>query len=157
MRNLNQKTINFIKEFEACKLSPYKDLVGVWTIGWGTTYYPDGTKVTSKDKAITQNQADFFLLHEIDQKAEIVGNFLDKIGVLLNDNQFGALVSFAYNCGPGPIIEGGRSLNIALKSGSLVKVADTILIYNKGKVLGVKVVIKGLKRRREAERVLFLS
>lgn len=157
MRNVNLKTVSLIKSFEALSLTPYKDLVGVWTIGWGTTYYPNGKKVTKADPAISRDQADYFLMHEITEKSAMLEQFISRIGLTLNDNEFGALVSFVYNCGIGPVVEGGRSLNQALKSKNKAAIADTILIYNKGTFVGVKKTIKGLVRRRNAERQLFLT
>ena len=149
--------MNLIKSFEALSLTPYKDLVGVWTIGWGTTYYPNGKKVTKADPAISADEADYFLMHEITEKAGMVEQFTTKIGLTLNDNEFGALVSFVYNVGIAPVIVGGRSLNQALRSKNKKAIADIMLIYNKGTFLGVKKVIKGLERRRIAERQLFLT
>ena len=49
-----------IKKYEGCKLEAYKCPAGVWTIGWGTTFYPDGSRVKKGDK-ITQQQADNIL------------------------------------------------------------------------------------------------
>lgn len=87
----------------------------------------------------------------------MVEQFTKKIGLELNDNEFGAIVSFVYNVGIGAVIEGGRSLNQALRSKNKQAIADILLIYNKGTFLGVKKVIKGLERRRKAERLLFLT
>lgn len=72
--------------------------------------------------------------------------YVEKTGLKLNQNQFDALVSFTYNCGPGNLLKlvAGRTI---------LQIGDAILKYNKagGKVL------KGLTRRREAERALFLG
>jgi lysozyme len=91
--------IDIIKKFEGCKLSAYKDIVGVWTIGWGNTYYENGSKVQPDDK-ITQARAEALLLITVTK-------FWNEVKKLVkspvNDNQFAALVSFAYNLGIGAL------------------------------------------------------
>jgi len=72
-----------------------------------------------------------------------------------NDNQFGAFVSLAYNIGPGAF-----SRSSALRrfnEGKVALAAEAILAWNKATVNGRKVVLRGLARRREAEKALFLS
>lgn len=92
---LTQRGINLIKSFEGCKLKAYKDVKGIPTIGWGATYYPNGSRVKMGD-VITQEQADALL-------ERIVSKFVTEVASVvtakLNDNQFSALVSFAYNVG----------------------------------------------------------
>lgn len=161
MMRTKEAGLNLIKRFESFRAYPYICPSGIPSIGYGTTYYPNGKKVTMKDKPITEEEAYKMLYHEVDEKEEILHRYLTKIGFNYNENQFAALMSFAYNLGLGPIVEGGRSLNEALKSGMLWKIADAILLYNKGTktTLGVsrKVVMPGLVARREAERELFLK
>ena len=72
--------------------------------------------------------------------------YVNKLNLAINQNQFDALVSFTYNCGPG-------NLQKLVLGRTLRQIADVMLRYCKagGKEL------KGLKRRREAERALFLS
>ena len=74
-----------------------RDPVGIWTIGWGTIQYPDGTRVKQGD-VITQAQADYYLEYEVNGKARSVDNSIGT-GVTVNTNQFDACVSFAYNVG----------------------------------------------------------
>ena len=82
-----------IKKFEGCRLTAYADVGGVWTIGWGQT----GPDVV-EGLTITQAQADARLRAEVDRFAEGV---LSGLKVPVNQNQFDALVSFAYNVGLG--------------------------------------------------------
>ena len=87
--------LKLIKEFEGCKLKAYKCPAGVWTIGYGNTFYPDGRKVKEGD-VITQGEADNLLLSILDHFEKSTDSFtIDEI----SQHQFDALVSFAYNCG----------------------------------------------------------
>ena len=94
---INEDSKNLIKFFESCALTAYQCPAKVWTIGWGATKYNDGTKVKPGDK-ITQKQADELfeaLLTEFEAGVKKL------IKVPLSENQLGAVVSFAYNCGLG--------------------------------------------------------
>lgn len=132
----SRKGITLIKSFEGCVLSAYKCPAGVWTIGYGHT---TGVK---QGQTITQAQADAFLEEDLVRYEKYVTN----TGLVLNQNQFDALVSFTYNCG-------NSNLKKLIKSRTLTEIAEAILLYNKSK--GVK--LSGLVRRREAERELFLQ
>lgn len=118
-------------------------------------------KVRIDDFEITHERAYQLLMFELTEKADTIHTFLKKSAVLLSDQQYSALVSFAYNCGCGPIIDSGRSLHEAIKSDNPIKIADAFLIYNKGtKKFGPfkrVVELPGLTRRRKAERYLFLN
>ena len=57
--------LDLIKQFEGCKLTAYKCPAGKWTIGWGSTFYMDGTPVREGDK-ITQADADIMLQKIVD-------------------------------------------------------------------------------------------
>lgn len=146
--SVNNATIELIKEFEGCKLNAYKDAVGVWTIGYGTTSAAGVGIDPCPGMRITEEQAEFYLRSAIDRFAD---NIAKSITAPINDNEFGAFVSLAYNIGPGAFKKSSalREFN----AGNKKKAADAILLWNKagGKVL------KGLTRRREAERALFLA
>ena len=141
--------INLIKEFEGFESKSYKCSAGVWTIGYGATYYMDGTPVKEGD-TITKEEAEK-LLDEMSE--EKYGVYVDKyVTSDINPYQRDALISFAYNCG-----------NANLKSSTLLKKVNTnpndktirneFLKWNKsgGKVLA------GLTRRREAEADLYFT
>lgn len=147
MRQVNQTTINLIKLFEGCILKPYLDAVKIPTIGIGTIKYPDGRKVTMKDAPITQAQAEEYLLDHLKGNCKSVE---DLVKVALNDNEFGALVSFVYNLGAGAL--GKSTLLKKLNSGDRTGAAEEFLKWDfaGGKRLA------GLTRRRQAERALFL-
>lgn len=160
-RPITKEALDLIKHFEGFYPKPYKDPVGIPTIGIGSIAYEDGRKVKLTDPPITEERAKELLMFELTEKANTVDAFLKRSAVLLNDQQYSALVSFAYNCGCGPIIDSGRSINEAIKSDNIIKMADAFLLYDKAtKKIGPfkrTVTLPGLTRRRKAERYLFLN
>jgi len=94
---VNKAGKDLIKRFEGCKLKAYRCPALLWTIGYGNTFYEDGTKVKEGD-VITQERAE--QLFDI-----IVEDFADKVKQLvkqnLTDNNFAAIVSFTFNVGVG--------------------------------------------------------
>jgi lysozyme len=90
-----------IKLFEGCRLKAYLDSVLVPTIGYGATYYEDGSKIEIGD-IITQARAESLLAFHIEQKVKSISSH---ITVTVNQNQFDALISFAYNIGAGAFIK----------------------------------------------------
>jgi lysozyme len=146
--NINQATINLVKEFEGCKLEAYQDIVGVWTIGYGTTEGAGLGVVPKPGMKITQEEAELLLMSGLKKFADqIKPKFMRQV----NDNQFGALLSLAYNIGPYAF---SRSSALHMvNDGQFIQAADAIRLWNKA---GGQV-NKGLVRRREAERKLFLT
>jgi lysozyme len=145
---INNAATALIKEFEGCKLSAYKCPAGVWTIGYGTTAGA-GIGVTPHDgMKITQDQADHYLNITLTNFAREIS---PSITQPINENEFGAFVSLAYNIGAGAFKK--SSALRYFNAGDKAKAADAILMWNKagGKVLS------GLVRRRTAERALFLT
>ncbi len=132
----SQNGIDLIKQFEGCRLTAYKCPAGVWTIGYGHT------AGVQAGQSITQEQADAYLREDLARFEQHVGTY-DKYH--WNQNEFDALISFAYNIG---------NIDQLTANGTRNKdtIADKMLLYNKagGKVLG------GLSKRRNAERVLFV-
>ena len=141
-RQINQAGLNLIKSFEGCKLAAYKDIAGIETIGYG---HIAGVQ---PGQQITQAQADAFLLQDLTHAEGVVEHLVKSD---INDNQFGALVSLVYNIGAGHLAS--STLLLKLNAGDFVGAATQFLVWcNAG---GKK--SPGLLRRREAERVLFLS
>ncbi len=140
---ISQKGIDLVKSFEGLELKAYKDSVGILTIGWGST----GSHVTA-GMTITKEQAEQLLKKDLERFERGVS---DLVKVPLNQNQFDALCSFAFNLGLGNL----KSSTLLEKLNSLdyQGAANEILRWNRagGKVLA------GLTRRRIAERDLFLS
>lgn len=134
----SQNGINLIKKFEGCRLKAYKCAAGVWTIGYGHT---NGVKSTN---VITQEKAEEVLKADLEKYEKNVEKYNGKYG--WNQNEFDALVSFAFNLGSIDKLtaDGTRSREV---------IAEKILCYNKagGKVLA------GLTERRKVEQKLFLT
>ena len=68
--NINQATVNLVKEFEGCKLEAYQDIVGVWTIGYGTTEGAGLGVVPKPGMKITQEEAELLLMAGLNKFAE---------------------------------------------------------------------------------------
>lgn len=139
--------IDLVSSFEDTKLQAYDDGVGVWTIGTGTTVYPNGQKVKRGDTC-TLAQAKAYFAHDLMRFESSVN---DLVKVPLSQNQFDALVSLVYNIGTGAFA--GSTLLKKLNAKDYAGAADQFLVWNKG---GGKV-LKGLVRRRADERALFLK
>lgn len=144
---ISQNGLNLIKQFEGCRLIAYKDSVGVWTIGWGTTNADKsitGIEI-KKGLKISQETADEWLEKSVNTKyAPKVEKYNKKYN--FNQNQFDALVSFAYNIGSIDQLTAKGTRTIS-------EIASHITAYNKA---GGKVLV-GLTRRRNAEKKLFLK
>lgn len=137
--NTSQKGIDLIKSFEGVRLKAYKPVQTekYWTIGYG--HY--GADV-AENMVITMDQAIEYLKKDIAKFEKAVNN----LGFALTQNQFDALVSFAYNCGTG-------NLKKLCKDRTLAQIPDAMLNFNHSG----KTVLPGLTRRRQAERALFFS
>lgn len=138
------KGINLIKKFEGCRLEAYKCPAGVWTIGYGHTGKVNGKTICNGIK-ITSAKATALLKSDL----AVFEKAVTSCGYLTfkpNQNQFDALVSFAFNCGIG-------SLNTLVKGRSAKVVSEKMLLYHNanGKAL------TGLINRRKAEKALFDS
>lgn len=96
MKKINNVGALFLQQREGFSSTPYLDSAGVPTIGFGNTFYPGGKRVTMKDKPITRSYA-------IEIFKIVVAKFESEVYSLLEkevtQNQFNALVSFAYNVG----------------------------------------------------------
>lgn len=143
-RTVTPEVVAHVKRFEGCKLIAYPDPGSVngepWTIGYGHT--SDAFLKVRKGMTITQGQADAALEHDLNEVAEAVERL---VKVRLTDNQFGALVSFAFNVGNKAFAS--STLLKKLNAGNYDAVPAELARWNKndGKVM------KGLTNRRAAE------
>lgn len=142
---LNQAGIDLIKEFEGCRLTPYKDIAGLWTIGIGHLI-----KSGEKFKSITVAEAEELLRKDLEQ---VCADVTDCVKAKINDNQFSALVSFAYNVGVGALR--GSTLLKLINAGSCGLASQQFERWNKARVNGELVPVEGLTKRRLAEAKLF--
>lgn len=147
--NVSKNEIAIIEQEEEFRSHPYLDTGKVPTIGYGSTYYEDGTHVQMTDPPITQERAADLMMHKLQQ--EFVPGVLKLVTVPLTQNQFDALIDFAYNAGLGNLHTSTllRKLNAKDYEGASNEFAHWC--HDDGKVLD------DLVKRREAERKLFVS
>ena len=147
--------LKLIKEFEGCHLTSYPDpLSGAdpYTIGYGTTRYPGGRRVSRGDK-ITVIEADMFVRTEIDQIAKKLSETVPHWSAM-TDGQQSALISFAYNLGSGFYGSNGfETISKRLRERDWDAVPAALELYRNP---GTNVEA-GLLRRRRAEGKLWRS
>ena len=136
----SQRGIDLIKEFEGLRLTAYRCPAGVYTIGYGHT------RRVKRGMKITEEEASAFLTADLLNSEKAVERY-DSV-YHWNQNEFDALVSFTFNCG-------ATNLRSLLRNGrrNRSQIVATLPLYRKagGKVL------RGLERRRAAEKALFLE
>ncbi|WP_296527583.1 lysozyme [Acinetobacter oleivorans] len=145
--SLSLEGVNLICNFEGLKLSAYDDGTGVWTIGYGTTRYPNGQRVSEGDRC-TFIQAKAYLQHDLKIFERAVNS---AVKVPLKQNQFDALVSLAYNIGVGAFKNSTLLKNLNLGNYKEAANQFDVWINAGGKRL------QGLVNRRAIEKKLFLS
>lgn len=139
--------LGLIRQFEGCRLAPYRDPVGIPTIGWGQTSWA-GRPVTMQTPPITQAEADADLAEDVALRLAAVRGLLRQPAT---DGQLGAMVSFAYNVGLGNL---GKSALLRLFNAGDVPGAAAEFghwVYARG------VRLPGLGDRRSKEREAFLD
>ena len=136
--NISDKGLALIKTHEGCRLAAYLCPAGKWTIGYGHT------AGVTQGMTITQAQAEAFLKQDIGKFEKLVEKYNSKYN--WNQNEFDALVSFAFNIG---------SIDLLTSKGTRTKerIAEKMLLYVKG---GGEALPGVLKRRKE-EQALFLT
>jgi lysozyme len=140
---------NLIKTFEGLSLKPYLCSAGVPTIGYGNTFYTNGIMVTIKDAPITKENADEMLKVIADSFALKVSKIVPNN---LTQNQFNALVSFAFNLGVQALTN-STLLRLVKINPNDANIAKQFLRWN---IAGGKVV-DGLTKRRIKESALYFS
>lgn len=140
-----QKGISLIKKWESCRLTAYQCSAGKWTIGFGNTFYENGTKVKEGDK-ITQERAEELFKNLLPKFESIVNK---KIKLSLNQNQFDALVSHTWNTGGSDTLF--ELINRKANDSYIRDWFETKYITANGKVL------KGLVSRRKEEANLYFT
>ena len=151
MRRINRQTLTLIRRFEGLRLKAYRDAVGVWTIGYGHTSMAGPPKVTPGTR-ITREEAERILRRDIERFARQVAKVLGPdVMSRLNDNQFGALMSFAFNVGIGNLKR--SSVLRAVREGRFDDVPRLLMRWTRagGRRL------RGLVRRRRAEGRLWMT
>jgi lysozyme len=139
---LSPAGLELIQRWEACELAAYLDSGDLPTIGWGTTRYPDGTRVKMGDTC-TQEQADMWLREEVRRTERTVDDLtIDTLTV----RQFDALVSMAYNCGTAGFRKSTLRRRVNLDPyDPAIRPAFLMWVYDNGDF------VQGLLNRRTAE------
>lgn len=140
--------IQAVKVFEGLSLVPYKDSVGVWTVGYGST-----TRVIPH-QIITQTEADSRLILDLDYASRQVDRL---IRVPLTQNQRDALIDWVFNLGPTRLT--ASTLRAVINRGQLDKAPKEIRkwVYARDEHSGLMIKLPGLIHRREWEAQLFSS
>jgi lysozyme len=146
--SIDEKGLDLIKEFEGKVLHAYKDQVGVWTIGYGSTYLLDGSRVNAGTLPITEAQATELLRRTVANTYE--AGMKKALKRTLNQCQWNALVSFCYNLGASTAA-GSPLSDIAdkINKGTITRKDWTVYCNAGGKPLA------GLIARRNKEADLF--
>jgi lysozyme len=144
MRHINERGLELIKSFEGLRLDAYRCSAGVLTVGWGST----GPHV-KEGMTITLEEAETLLKSDLARFERGVEAMTE--GVPTTDDQFAAMVSLSFNIGLGNFH--GSTVLKRHKLGNRLGAANAFLMWNKVKGS----VLKGLMRRREAERALYLG
>ena len=132
------------KRFEGFKAKPYLCPAGVPTIGYGSTYYANGRKVTLTDETISETIAETLLLHELHHT--YLPGVLRQCPILLTDERkCNAIVDFAYNLGTGRLQT--STLKRKINANDWEGAKEQLMLWTKG---GGKV-LPGLFKRRTAE------
>lgn len=143
MRRINEAGLAIIRRFEGVRLKAYLCPANVWTIGYGHTHG------VTQGMEITLEQAETLLRKDLRLFEMGVANAIGSAPT--SDNEFSAFVSLSFNIGVSAF-----KRSTALKrhiAGNKAGAADAILLWNKAG----GIVLKGLVRRREAERELYLT
>lgn len=146
-RDISENGYAIIRDAEGFRSTAYLDTGGVWTIGFGTIKYPNGTSVKKGDTC-TRKEAEQWLKND----CVWVDACLDKnVKVNLNQNQFDALASFVYNIGETAFVK--STMLTLINQNSLTSAASQFdrWVFDNGKR------IQGLVNRRAKEKVLFLK
>ena len=144
--------MKLIHSWEQFRNYAYQDSVGVWTIGWGSTYI-DG-KPVKKGMIVSRAQGDRQFAKDIAKFERYVGEYVE---VRLNQNQFDALVSLCYNIGQGNL---KKSRVIShLNENNWIEAANAFMrhVYARDRRTNEVKKLRGLVRRRKSERELFLT
>jgi lysozyme len=146
---VSEKGCKLLHQFEGCKLTAYLCPAKIFTIGFGNTFYLDGTPVKQGDK-ITEEQAEELFKSILVNFENCVLKALGKTKV--SQNKFDALVSLAYNIGCGNFRK-SSVLRLTIANPNDPAIANAFLMWNKikGKVSN------GLTSRREQEAILFTT
>ena len=146
MRSISAAGLAFIKKYEGLRLSAYHCPAGIVTIGYGSTRYPEGRLVMISDELSSEEEANQLLLSTISEFESAVNEKLLNV----NQNQFDALLSFAYNVGVQAFYESTLLKKAKINVNDLT-IYDEFKRWNKASGM----VLAGLTARRSEEADLY--
>jgi lysozyme len=142
-----QVAAELCKQFEGFRAKPYLCPAGIPTIGYGSTYYADGRKVTLQDEPIEEPEAEKLLMHEL-ETTYLPGVLRNCPGLAADERKLNAIVDFAYNLGVGRLQTSTLKRKINAQDWEGAQEQLMLWVRGGGKVL------PGLVRRRTAESAL---
>lgn len=145
---ISANAVAHTEDEEGFRTEAYQDDGGQWTIGFGTSFFPDGRAVKAGD-IITKADAFTALTEGMQQRLDIV---VKRINVILNQNQVDAIADFAYNVGTANFI--GSHFLLYLNQGNYSLAADQLLLWVHDHAGNIE---PGLVKRRDYDRRLFLT
>ena len=145
---ISSRGLELIKDFEGFSSTSYLCVAKIPTIGFGSTFYEDGTKVKLGDQI---SKTDALKLLEVIANRDFADKIFPAIKVKVTQSQFDAMCSLAYNIGAGAFLK--STLLKKVNAGDFAGAGEEFLRWNKAN--GKEVL--GLTRRREREKQLFLS
>lgn len=145
----SKNCIDLIKKFEGFRSEAYQDSVGIWTVGYGSTMWPDGKNVQPGQR-MTIQEAEAVMTWELTRKGKEILSGLPT--TIINQNQYDALVSFAYNLGVGALLKSTLFKKLKVNPNDPSIRTEFMRWVNAG---GKR--LTGLVRRREAEANLYFK
>jgi lysozyme len=141
-----------IKKFEGLRLNSYQDQVGIWTIGFGATYFPNGERVR-EGQTINREYAEILLQRTVDTFASKIDHLVTSE---VTQNQFDALVSFAFNVGVGNFTQ-STLLKKVNENPNNPAIRLEFMKWTKGRKNGTLIHLPGLEKRRKQEADLYFK
>lgn len=145
----SQKAVHLIKTFEGFSANAYLCPANVPTIGYGATSWGNGHRV-KMGEVISMATAEKLLMVDLEKRAKALE------GLNLNQNQFDALISFVYNLGVGAF-KGSTLFRKVQQNPQDATIRQEFMKWNKARVGGKLIELRGLTRRRDAEANLYYA
>ncbi len=136
---------DLVEHFEGCRLTAYKDIAGIYTIGYGTTIYPDNEIVRVGDTC-TIDEAQSYVIHHI------AGAQMPSV----EQWQFDAVLDLIYNIGQSAF--NSSSLKVAIINNDIGDtITEDFCKWDRAHINGQLVEVDGLLRRRKCEAYLYYN
>jgi hypothetical protein len=145
---ISQNGIDLIKRFEGCRFTPYRDSIGLWTVGYGHLIENGKSLPSGFNRVFTQKEIDDYLVNDL---LHVESGISVLVRVPITQNQFDSLCSFCYNLGVGTLQKSTllKDINASLWDAT----ANDLLKFH----FAGGVSQPGLVKRRQAEHDLFIK